>query len=85
MRAMVHLGLSILLHAALSNSSFYSKRYPADAAGSTAWAAWQNSTAPSNANSFWLDFVGWTRSPISSRASQNAAALLFDLGTVDVR
>jgi len=25
------------------------------------------------------------RSPISSRASQNAAALLFDLGTVDVR
>jgi hypothetical protein len=34
---------------------------------------------------FWVDFVGWTRSPISSRASQNAAALLFDLGTVDVR
>jgi len=25
------------------------------------------------------------RSPISSRASQNAAALLFDLGTVDIR
>jgi hypothetical protein len=24
-------------------------------------------------------------SPISSRASQNAAALLFDLGTVDIR
>jgi hypothetical protein len=25
------------------------------------------------------------RSPISSRVSQNAAALLFDLGTVDIR
>jgi hypothetical protein len=25
------------------------------------------------------------RSPISSRASQNAAALLVDLGTVDIR
>jgi hypothetical protein len=28
---------------------------------------------------------GMDSSPISSRASQNAAALLFDLGAVDVR
>jgi hypothetical protein len=27
----------------------------------------------------------FVRPPISSRVSQNAAALLFDLGTVDIR
>jgi hypothetical protein len=43
-----------------------------------------NSAGPLNPNEF-----GWTSSsqgsPISSRASQNAAALLFELGAVDVR
>jgi hypothetical protein len=43
------------------------------------------SAAPSNAKKFWLAISLAKGLPISSRASQNAAALLFDLGTVDVR
>jgi len=43
------------------------------------------SAAASNAKKFWLAISLAKGLPISSRASQNAAALLFDLGTVDVR
>jgi hypothetical protein len=34
---------------------------------------------------FWLAISSAKSSPIPSPASQNAAALLFDLGTVDIR
>jgi hypothetical protein len=66
-------------------AGFRSKQYRADVVGSTACAASQKSTAPSNANR-----LGWHSSelplpPIWSRASQNAAAILFDLGDVDIR
>jgi hypothetical protein len=44
----------------------------------------RKSVAPSNASEFWFDSSAES-SPISSRASQNAAALLFDPGTVDIR
>jgi len=43
------------------------------------------SAALANAPKFAVDLVGGEFAPISSRASQNAAALLFDLGAVDVR
>ena len=78
-------GFSISSHAALSNSSFCSKHYRADDAGSTACAVSQNQPRHRTRTRFWSAISLPRGSPISSRASQIAAALLFDLGAVDVR
>jgi hypothetical protein len=43
------------------------------------------STARSNVKQVLVGDLSTKGSPIWSRVSQNAAALLFDLGTVDVR
>jgi hypothetical protein len=63
---------------------FHPKQYPAADTGATACADLQISRAVESARCGWR-FHRTKGSQISSRASQNAAALLFDLGTVDIR
>jgi hypothetical protein len=74
-----------LLQAALSNGRFYPKQYPAAKAGATACAASQISRPVEPEQVFGWRFSPAESSQISSRASQIAAALLFDLGTIDIR
>jgi hypothetical protein len=38
-----------------------------------------------NTENTWMEFAGFALPPIRSRASQNAAAILFDADTVDIR
>jgi hypothetical protein len=68
----------------LWNGGFHLKHYPADHAGATACSALQIRRAIESVR-VRLVIFSTQRSPISSRVSQNAAALLFDLGTVDIR
>jgi hypothetical protein len=67
----------------LSLSKFRPEQYPAVPIGSTARIASQNQQRRGTCTG--LGRVLPRRSPIWSRVSQNAAALLFDLCTVDIR
>jgi hypothetical protein len=81
---MFHLGVCDLDRGLfLSLSRFHPEQYPALPSGSTAWIVSQNRQRLATCAG--AGRVLPHRLPISSRASQNAAALLFDLGTVDIR
>jgi hypothetical protein len=81
---MVRSPTSILLHAALSKAVPF-EQYLAHYAQATACGDSQINRGFERETKFRLHFRRSRSSPISSRASQNAAALLFDLGTVDIR
>jgi hypothetical protein len=62
---------------------FFVEHYPAENAGATACAALQKSVDGTRASSAERGEIDGAQ--ISSRMSQNAAALLFDLCTVGIR
>jgi hypothetical protein len=82
---MAHLGVFRFWYALpQSSNGLHSDQYPADDLGST-FALPGKSTARSNVKQVLVGDLSAKGSPIWPRVSQNAAALLFDLGTVDVR
>jgi hypothetical protein len=70
---------SEIVQSALLNSRFHLKEYRADDKGSTACSGRASHCARKSLSKFHLPRIN------RLHASQNAAALLFDLGMVDIR
>jgi len=84
MRAMAHLGFSNFLQAALSKAGSI-ETVSGGRSGSNSLCHLANRPRYRIRRLLSGDISSTEGSELSSRASQNAAALLFDLGTVDIR
>jgi hypothetical protein len=82
---MVHLAVFGFVASCLVNCGFHSNQIGLTALEQRLALLRQMQPLGRTPSMFWSATLPAKGSPIWSRASQNAAALLFDLGTVDVR